>query len=79
MTPAEREQMYQRYMQFNSLVKGGVVEAHWIADGSSFWYAEGAPDHTVIYKTDPRTGNKSSTTMPKFSLDVIAAVKAPPA
>ena len=41
---SEREQMYRRYLDFFSLVRGGVVHAHWMADGNSFSYAEGAPE-----------------------------------
>ncbi len=52
-TQSEREVMYARYLEFASYVKGGVVEAHWLADGSTFWYAEGAPENTEIYKVDP--------------------------
>lgn len=45
---SEREAMYRRYLEFPSYVKGGKIEPRWMADGNSFWYAEGAPDHTVI-------------------------------
>ncbi len=55
---AEREAMYYRYREFPSLVKGGSIEPHWMADGSSFWYAEGAPANTVIYKVDPKANTK---------------------
>ena len=58
-TPSEREAMYYRYRQFASYVKGGSVEPHWMADGSSFWYAEGAPENTVIYKVDPKANTKT--------------------
>jgi len=51
----EREAMYRRYLKFASLVKGGSAHPHWMMDGSSFWYAEGAPDDTVIWRVDPRT------------------------
>ena len=34
-------------------VRGGIVEPHWLQDGNSFWYAEGAPEDTVIYRVDP--------------------------
>ena len=37
---------------------GGSVQPHWLADGSSFWYAEGAPENTVIYRVDPRANTK---------------------
>ena len=56
---AEREAMYYRYLEFASYVKGGSVDPHWMADGSSFWYAEGAPANTVIYKVDPRANTKT--------------------
>ena len=56
---AEREAMYYRYLEFASLVKGGSVQPHWMADGSSFWYAEGAPANTVIHKVDPRANTKT--------------------
>ncbi len=50
--------MYYRYLEFPSYVKGGSVEPHWMADGSSFWYAEGAPANSVIFKVDPRANTK---------------------
>lgn len=56
---AEREAMYYRYLEFSSYVKGGSIEPHWMADGSSFWYAEGAPANTVIWKVDPKTNTKT--------------------
>lgn len=59
---SEREAMYRRYLEFASYVKGGKIEPHWMADGASFWYAEGAPANTVIYKVDP----KASTKKPLF-------------
>ena len=59
-TPSEREAMYYRYLEFPSYVKGGSIEPHWMADGSSFWYAEGAPDNTVIWKVDPNANTKTA-------------------
>ncbi|MCH7751643.1 MAG: DPP IV N-terminal domain-containing protein [Planctomycetes bacterium] len=56
---SEREAMYYRYLEFASLVKGGSIERHWMADGSSFWYSEGAPANTVIYKVDPKANTKT--------------------
>jgi hypothetical protein len=41
---SEREAMYYRYLEFASYVKGGSIQPHWMADGSSFWYAEGGPE-----------------------------------
>ena len=57
---SEREAMYYRYLEFPSLmIKGGSIEPNWMADGSSFWYADGAPDNTIIYKVDPKTNTKA--------------------
>jgi hypothetical protein len=58
-TQSEREAMYYRYLEFSSYVKGGSIEPHWMADASSFWYAEGAPANTVIYKVDPAANTKT--------------------
>ena len=55
---SERKAMYERYLEFPSYVKGGRIEPHWMADGSSFWYAEGAPANTVIWKVDPNKNTK---------------------
>ncbi len=53
-----REAMYYKYLNFASYVKGGSIEPHWMADGISFWYAEGTPDNAVIYKVDPKANSK---------------------
>jgi len=60
--PSEQEAMYYRYLEFPSYVKGGSVEPHWMAEGSSFWYAEGTPENTVIYRVDPQ----ANTHVPLF-------------
>ncbi len=56
---SEREVMYQRYLEFSSYVKGGHVEPRWMKDGSSFWYTEGAPENTIIYKVNPEANTKT--------------------
>ena len=56
---SDRQALYYRYLEFPSLVKGGSIEPPWMADGSSFWYAEGAPDNTVIWKVDPKANTKT--------------------
>lgn len=56
---SEREAMYRRYLEFASYIKGGSIEPHWMADGSSFWYVEGAPANTIIYKVDPKANAKT--------------------
>src|SRR5262249_1775385 len=38
--PDLREAMYQRYLQLSSLIKGGVVDPHWMDDGDSFWFVD---------------------------------------
>lgn len=52
-TPDDRERLYRLFLDIPSLVRGGVIQPHWMADGSSFWYADGAPDLTTIHKVDP--------------------------
>src|SRR3989442_13651230 len=42
------------------MVRGGAIEPHWLADGSSFWFAKGSPDAIVIYKVDPISGSKTA-------------------
>ena len=53
----EREAMYRKYLDIASYVKGGHVEPHWMADGSSFWYTEYRPNNTIIWKVDPTKRN----------------------
>lgn len=56
---SEKEAMYYRYLEFPSYVKGGSIEPHWMADGSSFWYAEEDPNNTIIYKVNPKVNAKT--------------------
>jgi dipeptidyl aminopeptidase/acylaminoacyl peptidase len=70
---SEREAMYYRYLKLQSLVKGGSVRPHWMADGSSFWYAEGDPDNTIIYKVDPEANTKE----PLFDTDRVRRALTP--
>lgn len=51
--------MYYRYLELASYVKGGSVTPHWMSDGSSFWYAEGAPENSTIWKVDPKANTKT--------------------
>lgn len=48
-----RATMHDRYLRFWDYVVGGSMEPHWLADGSSFWFAAGAPENTGIYVVDP--------------------------
>ncbi|MEO8450880.1 MAG: DPP IV N-terminal domain-containing protein [Gemmatimonadota bacterium] len=51
-----RDSVYRRLRDFPSRVKGGSIEAHWMADGRSFWYRDGAPAQTTFNRVDPATG-----------------------
>jgi dipeptidyl aminopeptidase/acylaminoacyl peptidase len=46
------------------MVRGGAVQPRWLADGSSFWFAEGGPAERVVHRVDPR-GN---TVTPLFDV-----------
>src|ERR1700733_10109810 len=46
---------FQACLDFPSLLKGGRIAAHWMADGR-FWFVEGAPESTCIKVFDVRTG-----------------------
>ena len=52
------DSLHEAYLSITSLVKGGSVQPHWMQDGSSFWYAEGAPESTIIYKVDPEANTQ---------------------
>jgi dipeptidyl aminopeptidase/acylaminoacyl peptidase len=64
LTEEQREERFFRQLQLNSLIRGGEVTPHWLKDGSSFWYAEGGPSHTIIYRVDP----EARTREPLFDL-----------
>lgn len=56
--PPEREASYERMaIGFKSSIRGGSIEPHWMADGHSFWYAEGPSTNPSILKVDP-TSNR---------------------
>ena len=57
---ARREAVFRRYLEFPNLVAGAGIEPHWLADGSSFWYAEGIEEGDVrILRVDPETDEVS--------------------
>ena len=57
--PATREAMYRRYQDIAFMVPAATVEPHWMADGTSFWYAEEiVTDSVVIYVVDPKRRSK---------------------
>ena len=57
-SPAEREAMYRKYLEFQSYIKGGRVEPHWLADGNSFWFAEETPNGKAFWKVEPQSNYK---------------------
>ncbi len=69
---SEREAMFRRYMDFASYIDGGAIQPHWMADGSSFWYADEALDGRVIFKVDPANNTRS----PFFDTDRLRTVLA---
>ena len=54
----DRFARFRQLMDFPALVKGGIAAARWLSDGESFWYADGAPANTVIYRVDPTEGTR---------------------
>ena len=63
--PVSPEEMYERYLSLAlngsvaSVIKGGVIlPANWMADGRSFWFAEGGPENTVVFKVDPGSNSR---------------------
>lgn len=55
----EREAMFYRYLALPSLLAGGSIQPIWLADGSTFWYAEGAPESIVFYRVDPEANTRT--------------------
>ena len=56
---AQDEAVYQKYLDFQRLVKGGRITPNWLPDGSTFWYAEGRADDREIIRLDPATDTAS--------------------
>ena len=55
----ERVSMYRRYLKFSSHVSGGQVEANWMADGDTFWFADDTSSEKMFWKVDANTGGRS--------------------
>jgi dipeptidyl aminopeptidase/acylaminoacyl peptidase len=55
----ERDRMYQRYLNFSSYLQGGSINAHWMSDGATFWYAEDRPDGGVVWNVNANRGTKA--------------------
>ena len=59
-----REEMYRRYLEFPSYVKGGTIEPNWDEDGSSFWYAESDEPGASVWRVDPERNTKTRIEAP---------------
>lgn len=60
---ADRELVYQTYLQLPTLIRGGFVNPRWLADGSLFCYTAGTPDSTS-YLVDPVANTKTAVLDP---------------
>ena len=58
--PSARDVMFDRTMDIPGTVMGGFVEAHWMEDGNSFWFAQGGIGDTSIFKYDSLKRTKVS-------------------
>jgi dipeptidyl-peptidase 4 len=52
----QRLARFERFMAPTGLIVGGVIEPHWMLDGASFWYLQGAPENTLILRVDGESG-----------------------
>jgi hypothetical protein len=71
--PSSRDVMFDRTMDIPGTVTGGFVEAHWIEDGNSFWFAQGGSGDTSIFKYDPL----KRTRVPLFNAERVRAALIP--
>jgi len=55
LTDTERNDRYQTYFDFASLVRGGSVQPHWLTDGR-FWYTTGEGTELQALLVDPVSG-----------------------
>lgn len=67
-SPPGRDKMYQATFRLPALVRGEPLEAHWMKDGTCFWYHERTADRSLIYKVDPLAGRKT----PLLEMDELA-------
>ena len=61
VTEAQREAMYEKYLRLSSHIQGGRVNPNWMADGSRFWYSDGA---AITYIVDPVANTKNKIANP---------------
>jgi len=65
----DRQAVFEKYLDFGALVQDAAIEPNWLADGSSFWYAEGGPADRVIWRVDP----VANTKVPMFDVPRLRA------
>jgi len=65
MTTERNDAVYNAYLNFGDLVRGGTVTPAWNLGGPSFWYAEGGPQDRVIHLVDPVKNSRE----PLFDVD----------
>jgi len=51
-----RDSVYKAMLDFPSLIVGGRIDPHWMADRRSFWYVDTRGDSSVALKVDPTAG-----------------------
>jgi dipeptidyl aminopeptidase/acylaminoacyl peptidase len=56
---SNRDSVFRRFLAMGTMVKGGSVQANWMADGASFWYLEGGPANAIAHRVDARTGQRT--------------------
>jgi dipeptidyl aminopeptidase/acylaminoacyl peptidase len=54
-----RDAIFAQTLAYPTTVRGGWIDAHWMQDGRSFWYAEGARNDWTFYKYDPMHGART--------------------
>jgi len=60
----DREDRFHKFVDFRGMVKGGVVEPHWMDGGNRFWYAIEGPDSTAYYMVDCAAGTRDPLDAP---------------
>jgi dipeptidyl aminopeptidase/acylaminoacyl peptidase len=53
--PADTIDRFRQFFSYPSLIHGGRVAPHWLADGHSFWFVDRWPDSVAIIRADPST------------------------
>src|SRR5215472_3312733 len=58
---ASRDTVFTQTLSFPARIGNGSIEAHWMEDGTRFWYVGGQPGQWSFYKYDPT--RKERTTL----------------